>query len=136
MRPGFRFAPIQGEYGRGEILSRGGAPDDLDTMYVLTQDGRTLVRARAWLFVLREIGGIWRWLRFTIAWLPTRVLDSFYGFVVRRRHRLSGRLDACPAPGPGDRAKFPDSESGGAISPRAAATAPGSTPSRGSTRAR
>jgi predicted DCC family thiol-disulfide oxidoreductase YuxK len=107
-RDRFRFASIQSAYGRAQIVAKGGNPDDLDTLYVLTSDGRALVRSRAVLFILRELGGAWGLARLLVAWLPTSVLDANYRFVARRRYRVFGRFDACPAPAPGDREKFLD----------------------------
>ena len=104
----FRFASIQSAYGRAQVVARGGDPDDLDTLYVIAEADRTLVRARAVLFILREIGGVWRGLRLLVAWLPTRVLDANYRFVARRRYRVFGRFDRCPAPDARDRSKFLD----------------------------
>ena len=106
-RDRFRFAALQGQAARDILVPRGLDPADLDTMYVLTEDGRLLSRAAAALFVLREIGGPWR-LSVAARVLPMRMLDRWYGRVARSRYRVYGKLAACRAPAPGDRQKFLD----------------------------
>ena len=60
----FRFASLQSRFAR-EVLSRHQRdPRDLDTMYVIVDYDepaeRLLEKAAAVLYVLRELGGIWR----------------------------------------------------------------------------
>ena len=73
----FRFAALQGRAAREILAPRGLDPADLDTMYVLTEDGRLLSRAAAALFVLKEVGGPWR-LSVAARVLPMSVLDRWY----------------------------------------------------------
>ena len=103
----FRFAALQGAYARALLASHGKDPDDLDTVYVWTDDGRLLSRAAAALFVLKEIGGPWRLLAAAKV-LPMSVLDRWYDRVARSRYRVFGRLETCPVPDPRWRAKFLD----------------------------
>ena len=55
-RARFRFAQLQGALARRELPPRGGRPEDLNTVCVLTADGRLLVQSRAVLFVMRPAG--------------------------------------------------------------------------------
>ena len=101
----FRFAQLQGGYAARELVPRGGRPDDLETMFVLTAGGRLLRKSQAVLFILGELGGVWAFL----AWLrvlPTALLDRLYDVVARRRYRLFGRLEACPVPSAAERERF------------------------------
>lgn len=102
-----RFAALQGPFAQATLTARGRDPSRLDTVYVLTSDGRLLERGRAVLFVLGELGGGWRLVRaFSI--LPTFVLDVAYALVARTRLRLFGKLDTCRLPSPSERARFVD----------------------------
>jgi predicted DCC family thiol-disulfide oxidoreductase YuxK len=101
----FRFATLQGAFAARELPSRGGNPEDLDSVLVLTAEGRLLRRSRAVLFVLGELGGGWAvlaWLRL----LPAALTDVAYRLVARSRYRLFGRLDSCRLPRPAERARF------------------------------
>jgi predicted DCC family thiol-disulfide oxidoreductase YuxK len=101
----FRFAPLQGSFARRELVPRGGRPEDLDTMVVLTGEGQLLEKSRAVLFILRELGGVWKLLA-AVRLLPVALTDRVYDLVARSRYRLFGRLDACRVPGPAERARF------------------------------
>jgi len=101
----FRFAALQSAIA-GETLARfGRSAADLDTIYVLTGDGRLLRKARAIFFVLRQLGLPWS-LVAIFGVLPTFVVDWFYDRVARRRYRIWGRRDACRLPSADERARF------------------------------
>jgi predicted DCC family thiol-disulfide oxidoreductase YuxK len=97
----FCFASLQSSFAR-EILSlREDSPVDLDTLVIIgyyqTESKKHLVRSEAVLFVLRELGGFWRWARvFSLA--PTFLLDLGYRFVAKTRYRFFGKYDSCPLP--------------------------------------
>jgi predicted DCC family thiol-disulfide oxidoreductase YuxK len=64
------------------------------------------VRSSAVLDILAYLGGVWR-----IPWaigrlIPREIRDSFYDIVAFWRHRVFGRLDACPLPPPAARHRF------------------------------
>ena len=105
----FRFASLQSALA-AEILSRYGRdPRDLDTLYVIRRHGTAseslLSRSEAVLFILGELGGVWRLSR-AFRWLPSSLLDVGYRWVARHRYRVFGRYDTCPVPGPRDRDRF------------------------------
>jgi predicted DCC family thiol-disulfide oxidoreductase YuxK len=107
----FRYAALQGSLA-GELLRRHGRDArDLDTVYVVADYGapgeRLLWKSRAILFVLGQLGGLWRLGRL-FAILPRPLLDLAYDFIARHRYRWFGRYDACPLPAPGVREKFLD----------------------------
>ena len=105
----FRFAALQSDFARATLAAHGrpsaSGDDTLDTMFVLTSDGRLLKKARAILFVARALGAPWSWLRL-VAPLPTRVLDWFYDRVARNRYRLFGKRDACRLPTAEEKLRF------------------------------
>lgn len=101
----FRFAPLQSAYARDTLVPHGVDPTQLDTVVVLTDDGKILARSDAVLFVLHELGGFWRLLS-SWRWVPRVLRDSVYGFVARHRLAWFGQLDACRIPTPEERSKF------------------------------
>jgi predicted DCC family thiol-disulfide oxidoreductase YuxK len=101
----FRFAALQGRRARETLLRFDKDPTDLDTFYVLSEEGALYSRSRAILFVLRELGGVWKLSR-VLGVLPTPLLDGAYNLVARYRYRLFGKYDACAIPSPAHRQKF------------------------------
>ena len=76
-------------------------PGDLDTFYIVTDyrssSPRLLSKSQAGLFVLAQIGGIWK-LAGVLKVLPRPLRDAVYDFVARHRYRVFGRYDTCPIP--------------------------------------
>jgi len=102
-----RFAPLQGETARRMLPPLGGRPEDLDTIYVVTADGRLLQRSRAVLFATVALGGGWA-LFGVLKVVPRPLLDLLYAFVASVRYRIFGRFEACQIPSPQERARFLD----------------------------
>jgi predicted DCC family thiol-disulfide oxidoreductase YuxK len=102
----FRFAALQSEYARGQLVARGRRGGALDTICVLTADGRLLERARAVAFILRRLGGVWGPLGVLLRAIPRPLADLGYRAVARVRYRIFGRVDACALPAPQARARF------------------------------
>jgi predicted DCC family thiol-disulfide oxidoreductase YuxK len=107
----FRFASLQSTVA-AEILGRHGRdPQDLDTLYLVLAprrpDERLLRKSDAVLWIVRELGGLWR-LSGVLRLLPRVVRDAGYDVVARARYRVFGRYDACPLPDPRHRARFLD----------------------------
>jgi predicted DCC family thiol-disulfide oxidoreductase YuxK len=107
----FRFASLQSEFAQRMLARHRLNAADLDTVYVVVDcdGGETLLaRSDAVLFVMREIGGIWRSGAAVLAWLPRRLRDWAYDLVARNRYRVFGRYDTCPVPSENVRARFLD----------------------------
>jgi predicted DCC family thiol-disulfide oxidoreductase YuxK len=110
----FRFAPLQGAYASRVLGAHGVtlAPEQpLDTVYVLTADGRLLDRSDAALFVAEQLPGRHGLAR-VAGRLPRALRDLGYRMVARSRYRLFGRRDACAVPTPETRAKFLEDPTG------------------------
>jgi predicted DCC family thiol-disulfide oxidoreductase YuxK len=121
-RAAFRFAPLQGPFASRVLKSHGKDPSDLDTIYVVVDgdladkektgagkpDERLLARSDAAVFVMRELGGIWRVGATVLGWLPRPVRNWGYGLIARNRYRIFGRHDTCPVPGENVRERFLD----------------------------
>lgn len=108
----FRFASLQSEFAKRVLARHGVKVADLDTVYVVVNGGSAdeslLARSDAVLFVLREIGGLWRAGAWLLNWVPRRIRDWGYGWIARHRYRIFGRYDTCPIPGERERARFLD----------------------------
>jgi predicted DCC family thiol-disulfide oxidoreductase YuxK len=105
-RAHFRFAQLQGTLARRELPPRGGQPEDLDTVCVLTGDGRLLVQSRAVLYVMRRLGGGWAPLSAVLQVVPRFLADVVYRLVARVRYRIWGRFDRCRVPTAAERGRF------------------------------
>jgi predicted DCC family thiol-disulfide oxidoreductase YuxK len=109
----FRFAPLQGPLANRILRAHGIDPSGLDTIYVaancdVSSNERLLARSDAAMFVLREIGGIWRVGADVLGLLPRSVRDWGYDLIARNRYRIFGRYETCPMPSEGVRARFLD----------------------------
>jgi len=105
-----RFAQLQGELARRELVPRGFDPRDLDTVIVIAGWGsgrqRILTRSRAILYAGRRLGGVWGALSRIAAVVPASIADRIYSLVARRRYRVFGRFETCPLPRPEWRERF------------------------------
>ena len=99
----FRFAPLQ-----GETFARARPLDDLpETMVVQTSDGRFLLRSSAWVYILRRLGGRWKWIGGMLGLVPRPIRDTAYDLVARIRHRLfHAPDDVCGILPPDQRTRF------------------------------
>ncbi len=108
----FRFAQLQGDLARRELVPHGFDPADLDTVFVVADWGtprqRVLQRSRAVLHALRQVGGTWGALARVGNLVPNVIADAAYRTVARLRYRIFGRFDVCPMPRPEWRARFLD----------------------------
>lgn len=110
-RDRFHFASLQGSLATDLLRHYRCYAPDLNTVYVLANHGAPgealFSKARAVLFVLKSLGGIWGLTRI-FELLPSWLLDAIYDFVAARRYRWFGRCDTCMAPQPQHRSKFID----------------------------
>jgi len=112
-RDRFRFASLQSDFAQQLMTRHGVDPHDLDTVYVVKDHGQTnerlLARSDAILFMLSQLGGIWK-LSGVGRVLPGAVRDAVYKIVARNRYRVFGKHESCMLPEPKHRAKFLDQQ--------------------------
>lgn len=104
----FRFAPLQGTTFAAIVSAerRAGLPD---SVVVLTEDGRLLIRSDAFIHILRRLGGFWRFAAGIIGVIPRVIRDGVYDFIARVRYRIFGRrVEVCPVTPAELRARFDD----------------------------
>ena len=108
----FRFASLQSSFAARVLTRHGASPTDLDTFYIVlnyNEGQETLIsRSDAALYVLKQLGGIWRIASIGGRVLPRFLRDGAYSVVARNRYRIFGRYDACPLPTEETRASFLD----------------------------
>jgi predicted DCC family thiol-disulfide oxidoreductase YuxK len=107
----FRFASLQSAFGAEVLIRHGKNPEVVDTICLIPDyqghPEQLLSKAPAALFVLRELGGIWR-LATVLGWLPTSLLNLCYEQVARRRYAAFGQYTSCPLPEPRYQDRFID----------------------------
>ena len=101
----FRFAAIQGGYGRSIAERLGIDPDEPGTNAVVS-NGYVHFKSDSALAVLGGLPG-WRWTRIFKA-VPKPLRDWLYDRVARNRYALFGRHDSCLMPTPEMRGRFVD----------------------------
>lgn len=107
-----RFAALQSDTARNLLVENGRDPDDLATVYVVANwqrsDQRLLMRSRAVLHALEQLGGLWGGVARIAAIVPRRIADAVYAGVARIRYRVFGRYDTCALPPAEFRQRFVD----------------------------
>ena len=97
----FDFASLQSATGQSLLRRSGKNHEDLNTFYVVTsyrsESSVWLSKAAAGLFVMKALGGPWRWVGLFGVLLP-RLLNAAYDLVARNRYRLFGRHENCLLP--------------------------------------
>ena len=108
----FRFASLQSPLAARILTRQGVNLTDLDTVYVVINPNEPAesLRARsdAVVFVLKELGGIWRRAAALIRIIPEPLRDAIYNVIARNRYRIFGRYETCPLPTPDTQARFLD----------------------------
>jgi predicted DCC family thiol-disulfide oxidoreductase YuxK len=108
----FRFASLQSPLATLVLARHGQHPQALDTVYAIVDCDspreRCLARSDAILFVLAQLGGIWRFAAAIFKLVPRPVRDFAYNTVARRRHRIFGRSETCILPSLENRDRFLD----------------------------
>jgi predicted DCC family thiol-disulfide oxidoreductase YuxK len=94
----FRFARLQGDYATRVLKFHNLDPDDLNTLYLVEPDKPLQVRSDAVIFILRNLGGSWGVVGFTLRIFPKAIRDWGYGIVARHRYRVFGKYETCLLP--------------------------------------
>jgi predicted DCC family thiol-disulfide oxidoreductase YuxK len=105
-----RYAALQGKAAAELRARHAEIPAGLEGLvYVERRDGeeRVYVGAPGVFRILAQLDPPWRWLA-VLGRLPRAFTDAVYGFVVRHRYRIFGRLEACRVPDPAERDLFLD----------------------------
>jgi len=99
-----RFASLQSDVGRDQLVRNGLDPDALHSVIVV-ENGKLFQKSDAVLRIAARIDGPWRWLRiFQI--IPRFLRDILYDLVARFRYKIFGKKDACMIPTPELKKRF------------------------------
>ncbi len=104
----FRYAPLQGATFAA-LVSAERREELPDSVVVLTDDGRLLIRSDAFIHIVRRLGGFWSVIGAVVAVIPRAIRDGVYDFIARVRFRIFGRRpEVCPVTPAELRARFDD----------------------------
>jgi predicted DCC family thiol-disulfide oxidoreductase YuxK len=108
----FQFASLQSPFAAAILARHGANPAYLDTVYVVVNhnqpDESLRARSDAVRYVLRQLGGCWRFAGSLLTWLPRPLCDWGYRAVAHNRYRIFGSYDVCPLPSEDVRDRFLD----------------------------
>jgi predicted DCC family thiol-disulfide oxidoreductase YuxK len=108
----FRFAPLQSKLAAAILARHGLRAGDLDTIYLVQNFKQTneklLSRSDAIVYVLSQLGTVWRIAGYLFRLLPQVARNWQYALVARNRYRTFGKTEYCPLPSAKDRDKFLD----------------------------
>jgi predicted DCC family thiol-disulfide oxidoreductase YuxK len=108
----FRFASLQSDFAARVLNRHGVAPQSLDTFYLVLDYGepseRLEARSDAVVFLMQEMGDVWKIPGGLFRLLPRRLRDWGYNLIARNRYHIFGKYDACMLPEEKYRHKFLD----------------------------
>jgi predicted DCC family thiol-disulfide oxidoreductase YuxK len=100
----FKFASLQSDFGRSQLLRFGFRPDLLYSLIVI-DNGTAMDRSDAAFHIAERIGSPWKYFSvFKI--LPKVVRDAIYSMVAGSRYKVFGKRDSCVIPGPDLKDRF------------------------------
>ncbi len=92
----FKFASLQSEIGKFYLKKFELPNDKLDT-FVYIRYKKSYTRSSAGLYVLKDLGGIWK-LFFGFIIFPVFLRDFFYNLIAKSRYKIWGKKDSCMIP--------------------------------------
>jgi predicted DCC family thiol-disulfide oxidoreductase YuxK len=111
-RAKFSFASLQSRFAATVLQRHGVNPDDLDTMYLVSDcqqsTERLASRSDAATLILRGLGGFWRTLAALFGLAPHGLRDWSYNLIARNRYRIFGKYETCMLPEEKYRHRFLD----------------------------
>lgn len=100
----FRFASLQSEYGRAQLIRCRLNPEALHSVIVIAE-GKLYQRSDAVLRIARSLGGLWP-LCGVFRIIPCFIRDALYNGMAASRYRWFGRRDECMLPDPSLKERF------------------------------
>lgn len=102
----FVFAPLQGETAK-EKLDKSYL-ENLWSVVVIGVDGKVYTQSQAALYVLKELGFVYKVIYYIAKILPLFLKEAIYKLIAKNRYWLFGKRETCRLPTPEERAKFLD----------------------------
>ena len=88
----FQFTAIQSEAGKALLQKYGITEEQKSTLFYLRDDD-CLMRSTAIIYILKDLGGIWR-CAYPLIYLPVQIRDTSYSFISRNRYRFFGKVSS------------------------------------------
>lgn len=92
----FKFASLQSDIGKNYIKNFDLPYNKPDT-FVYIRNKKPYIRSSAGLFVLKDLGGIWK-LFFALIIIPAFLRDFIYMLISKSRYKIWGKKDSCMIP--------------------------------------
>lgn len=89
----FKFASLQSKVGE-ELLRKYGLSSDYKSSVVYIRQKKMLRESSAMLYILNDIGGIWK-LFFVFIIVPKFIRDFVYKIIANNRYRIWGKKETC-----------------------------------------
>lgn len=89
----FKFASLQSKVGE-ELLRKYGLSSDYKSSVVYIRQKKMLRESSAMLYILNDIGGIWK-LFFVFIIVPKFIRDFVYKIIANNRYRIWGKQETC-----------------------------------------
>ena len=102
----FRFASLQSDLARRQLISHGLDPEALHSVIVIA-GGTLYQRSEAVLQIAKALPGLWP-IMGVFRIFPRFVRDGIYDLVASSRYRWFGRRDECMLPDPSLKKRFLD----------------------------
>jgi predicted DCC family thiol-disulfide oxidoreductase YuxK len=101
---GFMFTSLQSDIGQ-QILTQYALPQDDFDSFIYVREQKLYQRSTAALYVLHDLGGIWKVLYGFII-IPRPIRDWVYDRIAKSRYSLFGKRDSCMIPTPALKKRF------------------------------
>lgn len=92
----FRFAALQSKEGQKLLKETKLLPANANSV-VYIRDGKYLFRSSAILYILLDLGGVWK-LFYAFIILPPFIRNFVYMIIARTRYKIFGKRDFCMVP--------------------------------------
>lgn len=102
----FHVATLQGEWAQRTIPPH--LTKSLDSVLVLTPEKKILTKSCAMVWILYQLGGIWRLASFLLKVIPSPLADFVYDKIASNRYLWFGKLATCRLPSAEERERFLD----------------------------
>ena len=89
-----KFSPLHGETIKKKNIDTKG----LDSIILYIENGETLYKSDAAIFLLEQLGGIWFILAKIMKHIPRVLRDAIYDLFAKVRYKIAGKIegDSCP----------------------------------------
>ena len=94
----FRYAPLQSDFAKEQLIPKGANPDKLDSI-ILLKDGKVYHKSSAALQIARNLSGAWSLLAGLMIF-PKFIRDFVYDIIAKNRYKWFGKRDECRIPTP------------------------------------